>query len=77
MFGGICTHGLPTADMRYFDRATPFVAGDAGRPPALPRGGRAHLLLAAARKAQTAAFPTADPCLCEPSQAVMSQVWAP
>lgn len=54
-----------------------LAAGDHGKPPALPRSGRTQLLLAAARKAQTAAFPIADPYSCETAdQPVASQVWA-
>ena len=55
-----------------------LLAGDHGKPPALPRSGRTQLLLAAARKAQTAAFLTADPCSHEhsASQPAMPQVWA-
>ena len=55
-----------------------LLAGDHGKPPALPRSGRTQLLLAAARKAQTAAFLTANPCSHEhsASQPATSQVWA-
>ncbi len=38
-------------------------SGPQGKPPVLPRGGRTHSLLAAAHKAQTAAFPIAAPYL--------------
>ncbi len=41
----------------------PLPSGTQGKPPVLPRGGRTHSLLAAAHKAQTAAFPIAAPYL--------------
>ena len=40
-----------------------MLSGTQGKPPVLPRGGRTHSLLAAAHKAQTAAFPIVAPCL--------------
>ncbi|DBB10954.1 TPA: hypothetical protein ACH3X3_007408 [Trebouxia sp. C0006] len=48
--------------------------GTQGKPPVVPRGGRTHSLLAAAHKAQTAAFPTTAPYLSDQRNLATYQV---
>ena len=52
----------------------PLPSGTQGKPPVLPRGGRTHSLLAAAHKAQTAAFPTTAPYLSDQRNLATYQV---